>query len=127
MHPAINGARVAQVAEKMGNPPVTVGDFVAAGTMRATAKGLAMCQSEDFACMLHGALSQMADDHDVSEMNCIIMVFAAAHVCVDNNNVVAGLDEHIHEFVNANKQPLARLVLPAMALRYPQLLRRMGL
>jgi hypothetical protein len=128
MHPAINGARVAQVAEKLGYPPITLSDFVPVGTMRATAKGLATCQSEEFACMLHGVLDALEKDRKrAKDMECALMLFGAAHVCVDENNRIAGEPKTMLGFINANLKPLARLLQPAMMIRYPGVLREMGL
>jgi len=128
MHHPINGARVAQVAAKIGYPPVTLADFKSAGYMRATAKGLAVVQSEEFACMLHALLHQLeSEGKDADEVGSVLLTFAAMHICVDECNCVAGEPSTVAKFINANTQPLARLLQPALVICDPDALKEMGL
>jgi hypothetical protein len=129
MHAPINGVYVEQVAERMGYPPVVLDDFVSVGCLQATAHGLALCQSNDFACLVHHMLEQFEEaDKGPEEIECTTLLYTAMSVCTEEGGFVEVDNEgtQMTAFMNENKKSLARLLLPAIAMRYPGVLEEMG-
>lgn len=117
----INGTTVAEVTKWVGNPPVTLDDFVVVGTMKPTAAGLLACQSDDYALSVHriseGAMAEYPDDPE--EGFGMISVFTALRLCANSNGMVETNDDDLAPFVTRNHHLLARLSMPAWLINYP--------
>jgi len=120
---------LARVAEEFGYD-VKLTDFVPCGQMQATAIGLARCQSQDLVAVLAKLgedLKTKCSPSKVSHISEMMFAVTALILCGDADGFTALTDEEAADFLNRNREPIARLVMTAFSATLPGLLRTMGI
>ena len=119
----ISGDTLARVASKLGWPLPTLDDFRPAGTLSATATGLASCKTLEFS----RALLRMHKDFFLSEpeherperIKEAMFLYIGIRLCMNDAERVVTDDDGIMAFVNLNETFIARLCKVAFAVNYP--------